>query len=164
MADPVLRLSYKDATFVVGKMSAQELIQVGKWTGFNRRRSLEQAILDEDPTALVAVFAIARRRAGELDVSYSDVDVDLDEVKAALIDEQGREIEPVFETNADGTLKLGEETDADGKVKKVPLPVIVDKQVQYRYVDTGEAVPPTSSVGTPSPDTSATLGDSSVSV
>ena len=151
--DPVLRLTYKDHHFDVGKITAQELIQVGKWTGLNNRRELRKAILSEDPSALVAVFAIARKRNGE-NVSYSDVDVDLDEMQVAFIDDLGREVEPVLQTNDDGSYKL----DNDGD----PLPVVVDGATQWRYTDTQEIVPPTSSAeaSTPSPGTSPQPGDS----
>lgn len=153
MAEPVLRITHGDYTFDFRGLTAKEMAKVKTETGFTNRGEFFDAITDEDPNAMIAAFVLARTRQGET-VRWGDVDVDLDTVEAGYYDDTDRQVEPVFQTDDDGSLVLDD--DGDPKPSR-------DKQgrVIWRYVDTGEEVPPTDSAETtPSPATTPTPSES----
>lgn len=173
MAEPVLRVTYDGHTFDLRGISAKEMARVKTETGLANRREFFDAITDEDPNALIAAFVLARTRAGE-SVRWDDVDVVLDEVEAGYYDDTDREVEPVYEMDGDSLL-LVKRDDNDRPVKDAQGEYIPDPNgspigkrdkrgnLIWRYVDTGEEVPPTDSVETQSssPVTSLKPGGSS---
>lgn len=177
MAEPVLRITHGDYSFDLRGLTAKEMAKVKAETGFANRREFFDAITDEDPNAIIAAFVLARTRNDEK-VRWDDIDVDLDEVRAAYYDSTDREVEPVFETNDDGSMLLVKWTDDGRAVKDEAGKYIPDPNGEpigkrdkhgrliWRYVDTGEEVPPTGSAETTtsSPATTSTPGDSLDSV
>lgn len=174
MAEPVLRITHDGFSFDLRGLTAKEMAKVKTETGLKNRREFFDAITDEDPEALIAAFVLARTRAGET-VRWADVDVDLDDVQAAYYDDTDREVEPVFETNEDGSLLLIKRDDNDRPLRDERGDFIPDPNgspvgkrdargaLQWRYVDSGDLVPPTGSVEetTSSPVTSLTPGGTS---
>ena len=126
-----------DEEFKLKGVTVQEMAKVKSWTSYKNRGEWFAAIGEEDPDALIAAYVLCKQRKGE-QVRFSDVDFDLDALKGQWVDETGREVEPVLEKNKDGSFK----TDKNG----LPVPVL-DKsgRAQWRYVDTGDAVPPVES-------------------
>lgn len=171
--EPVLRISYDGHHFDLRGLKAKEMAQVKTETGLRSRREFFDAITDEDPDAMIAAFALARRREGE-NVRWSDVDVDLDQVEAGYYDDTDREVEPVFEMDGDSLLLVKRDEndrplrDDSGAYIRDPNGSPVGKRDEqgrlvWRYVDTGEPVPPTDSAVTSSPPTTPTPGESSES-
>lgn len=175
MAEPVLRITHGDHSFSFRGLTAKEMAKVKTETGLANKQAFFDAIIDDDPDALIAAFVLARTRAGEK-VRWDDVDINLDDVQAAYYDETDREVEPVFETDDNDRILLVKRDEAGRPVKDNGKWVTAtdgepvgkrDKQGRliWRYVDTGEEVPPTDSAETiPSPDTKPTSGDSSESI
>ena len=172
--EPVLRIRHGEYTFDLRGLTAKEMAKVKTETGLKNRREFFDAITDEDPEALIAAFVIARLRAGE-QVRWADVDLDLDDVEAGYYDDTDREVEPVFETVEDGSLLLIKRDDSDRPVKDDKGNFIPDPNgspvgkrdskgnLLWRYVESGEPVPPTGSVEetTSSPVTSLKPGGTS---
>lgn len=155
MADPVLRITHGDDSFDLRGLTAQEMAKVKTETGFRNRQEFFDAITDEDPAAILAAFLLARIRKGEKP-RWDDIDVNLDDVIAGFYDDTGRQVEPVIQTDDDGRPVLRDgvpvgERDEQGNLK-------------WRYVDSGDPVPPTGSAETTSsPDTTPKPGESSAS-
>lgn len=140
--DPTLVVTMADQEFKIGGVSVQEMIKVKAWTRLATRELFYQGVIAEDPEALLAAYCLARLRAGDK-VSYADDDFDLDELGAKLVDDTGRAVEPVVETNRDGTVKTGK----DG----APIAVLdTGGRRVWRYADTGEHVPPAATDSTTS--------------
>lgn len=133
MSDPVAVITFGDEEFSLAHVSAQEVIKVKAWTGCKNRQEWFTAITEEDPEALVAALVLAKQRKGET-VRFADADFDFDDLDVKFVDDQGREVEPINQTNDDGSLKL----DAQGR----PLPSLdKDGKQQWRDVTSGEVIP-----------------------
>lgn len=133
MADPTLVISFGDEEFRLAGLKAQEVMKVKAWTGFKNRKEWFTAISEEDPEALIAALVIVKQRKGE-NVRFADADFDFDDLDGKFLDEQGREVEPVMETNDDGSLRKDEKGD--------PIPVTDEHGAQqWRTVETGEVLP-----------------------
>lgn len=133
--DPVLVVKMGEDRLSAAHLTVQEMVKVKRWTGLTSRREFFNAIIKEDPEALLAAYCLAKSRSG-VDVRFSDADFDLDQLHAALADEDGREVEPVIKRDKNERPVLDD--------KGQPIPVL-DKagSPTYRYADTGEPVPPT---------------------
>lgn len=151
MADYALRITMGDETFTLAHITVQEMAKVQTWTGFKNRRQWQAEIGQEDPNALIAAYVLSRRRRGE-DVRFSDVDFDLDSLEVTFVDEAGREVEPLFEKDADGAYRL-----QDG----IPIPVLDGTgEPTWIYTDTGTPVDPTPAASRPTSPTPPTPGNS----
>lgn len=134
MLTPKIQVTLGDETFTLSGLKVQEMAKVKSWTSLKNREEWWKAITEEDPDALIAAYVLVKQRKGE-QVRFSDADFDLDTFDVDLVDEQGRKVMPVFEQNTDGTVK----TRDDGS----PIPALKDGEAQWKYVETGEPVPPT---------------------
>lgn len=133
MADPTIVITFGTEEFPLAHVTAQEVIKVKTWTGLKNRREWFGAIGEEDPAALVAALVIAKQRKGD-SIRFTDADFDFDDLDAKFIDESGRQVEPVMETNDDGSVK----TDADG----VPVRTVdADGKQMWRDVESSDVVP-----------------------
>jgi hypothetical protein len=186
MAEPVRRIVSGDKHFDFSGLMAHEMIQVTKWTGIEKRRDFYAKILEEDPLALQAAFALVEWRASESEEPprLNVAKVDLDDTKGFLhID--GRKVELLMERDSDGEPLLvvindqGEPVpgnkkgsyrlptgavDDDGKpTEKVGIVPLKhpDGSWRYRYVDTGEDVDPTPETATPGSTGSSTTAKTS---
>lgn len=148
-----LRIDFGDGqVFELAHIKASEMAKVESWTGYTNRPEWLNAISEQRTAALVAALTLAKQRAGE-NVRFSDVDFDMDDLKVSLVDEQGREVEPVLVTDAEGEPILVKYVrnrpakddrggyiidDEDGR----PVPELDSEGQQvWRYVDSGELVP-----------------------
>lgn len=172
--DTILRLEYDGDTFDLHGLKALEMDQVNTWTGLATRKDFYAAIRAENPKALIAAFMLSRLRKGEKP-RWGEVDVDLDELLAYHVDPEGRKVEPILEVDENGEPLLvkfdGGEAVKDDDGNYVPDPrggpvAVLDAKgyARWRYVDTGEPVPPTDAAEeTPSPATSPQPGSTSAS-
>lgn len=153
MAGFVIAVTLGDEEFRLDRVTVKEVDRVCGLTSYKNKREWFDGITAEEPKATIAAYIIAKARKGEK-VRWDDVDFP-DDVNARFVDEAGREVEPRFETNDDGTVKTFD--------NGLPVPVLRDSKTVWVFSDTGEEVPPTEEVATATSDTPPTLGSSSES-
>lgn len=133
MADPTIVISFGDEEFPLAHISAQEVIKVKSWTGLKNRKEWFSAMTEEDPEALVAALVIAKQRKGE-SIRFANTDFDFDDLDVKFVDDHGVVVEPVMETNEDGTVKTNETGQPIPSVDK-------DGHQQWRNVESGVVIP-----------------------
>ena len=159
--EPTLVVTLGDVEFPMSGVTLQEMYKVTSTTRYKNKREWFAAIQDDEPEALIAAYVMAKARAGET-VRFNDANFDLDDMAAKLVDETGREVEPVLEKNPDGSLKFTENDDGS---QGTPIPVLDGQgQPQWVYSDTGEPVRPTSAAEPPTSVTPPMPGPPSESV
>ena len=164
MADPVRRITSGDKHFDFAGLMSNEMIQVTKWTGIEKRSDFHQAILNGDATAAQAAFTVVAWRelgpTNEVDPPrWGSVVVDVDDLKGFLhVD--GRRVELLYEREEngdplfvladkdglpvkDGKGKYVKPTGAEGEQKAIVPLLHPDGSLKYKFVDTGEEVPST---------------------
>lgn len=106
-SDPLWRLSigepgtesYESHEFTRSSWMLKEAREVKKWIGLNPPQ-MWLAVAEDDPEALTALLCILRRRDGQPDLKFSDVDADYGSMVFVLSDPAAEE-EP-DPTKADG--------------------------------------------------------------
>jgi hypothetical protein len=152
MAQPVLHIGFGDGTeFALARLSAQEVIKAKTWIGCRNMADWFNQISEGEPEALLAAMVIAKQRKGE-NVDYATADFCYDDLSARFVDDAGREVEPVFEENPDGTTKL-----VDGR----PVPKFDGKGEPMWRDTSGNVVPFGTSGSRTTSDTPLTPGSSS---
>lgn len=156
MAQPVLHIGFGDGTeFALARLSAQEVIKAKTWIGCRSMADWFNQIAEGEPEAMLAAMVIARQRKGE-QVDYATADFFYDDLSARFFDEAGREVEPVFEENDDGSTKM----DDAGR----PVPKFDGKgEPMWRDVTSGVVVPFGTSGSKTTSDTPLTPGSPSES-
>lgn len=142
MPDFAVQVTLGDTEFRLDRVKVSETERVVSMTGYRNKREWFDAIQAEEPKALIAAYIIAKARQGEK-IRWDDVDFD-DDVNARWVDDDGREVEPLFEKNDDGTFK----TDENGRL----VPVLRDGEAVWVFSDSQEEVRPTEASSTPTSD------------
>lgn len=135
--EPTLCVKLGGESLTIKRLSVQEMLKVKSWTAgqISSRQELWEAIKAEDPEALIAAYCLAKARAGDT-VRFADADFDLDSLDVTVVADNGREVEPVVQRNDQDEPRLDDNGNA--------IPVLnADGSAKWRYVDTGEEVPPT---------------------
>lgn len=141
MAELTIAMTMGDEELRLKHITIKELLAVKTWTGIATKAEWLAAVQAGDVEALQAAYGIAKWRSTGTKPRVDDLDYDTDTQNTRLVDGTDREVELVFETKADGSLKL----DKDGS------PIMSrekDGAAKLRYVDTGDPVPPTETAST----------------
>ena len=138
--EPTLVVVLGDEEFPMAGVTVQEMYRVTSTTSYKNRQAWFAGIRNDEPEALIAAYMLAKSRKGET-VRFADADFDMDDLSAKLVDESGREVEPVLEKNPDGSLKF---TKNDDGSQGDPIPVLDGQgRAQWIYTDSGDPVVPT---------------------
>lgn len=147
--EPTLIVTLGDVDFSMAGVTAQEMYKVVGTTRYKNKREWFTALENDEPEALIAAYIMAKARKGE-SVRFADANFNLDDMSARLVDDSGREVRPVLEVDADGSIKYT--VNPDGTQGR-PIPVLDGQgDPQWVYADTNEPVPPTEAA--PQPPTS----------